>query len=129
MWYVVPTYPPRPYPTWTVTSNSRERRCGGDEEQDGIVGEEVKFGESKGGGQKSNSGGSGDGGSNNKDDDEVCKDGKGNSDKAAVDSFLVTIVKGYSHCDTENHQDNISHINEEIVFRSKLETKLSDTRK
>ena len=42
----------------------------GDEEEDGDVVEEVKFGEIEGGGQKGNSGGGGDGGSGNKDDDE-----------------------------------------------------------
>ena len=44
---------------------------GGDEEEDGDVGEEVKFGENEGGGQKGNSGGGGDGGSGDKEDDKV----------------------------------------------------------
>ena len=58
------------------------------------MGKEVKFGESEEGGQKGNSGGGGDGGSVDEDDDKECKDGKGDADKAAVDSFLGNIVKG-----------------------------------
>ena len=73
--------------------------------------------------------GSGDGGSGSEEDDEECKYGKGDDDEAAVDSFLGNIVKGYSHRDPEKHQNNISHLNEEIILRSKLETELSNTRK
>ena len=93
------------------------------------VGKQVNFGESEGGGQKGNSDGGGDGGSGNEDDDKERKDGKGDDDEAAVNSFLGKIVQGYSHRDPENHQSNISCINEEIFLCSKLETKLSDTRK
>ena len=71
----------------------------GGEEEDGGVGEEVKFGESEEGGQKNTSGGIGDGSSGDEDYDEECKDGKGNTDEAAVDSFLGKIVKGCSHRD------------------------------
>ena len=67
----------------------QERCHGGDEEEDGNVGEDVRFGESEGGRLKGNSGGGGDGGSDNEDNDEECKDGKGD---AAVDSFLGKIV-------------------------------------
>ena len=41
-----------------------------------------------------------------------CKDGKGNADKAAVDSFVGNIVEGYSHRDPENRQNNISCLKE-----------------
>ena len=104
----------------------RQRCCGGDEEEEGDVGEEVRFGESEGGGQKVNIGGGGDGGSGDEDDDEECKYGKGD---ASVYLFLGKIVKGCSHHDPENHKNNISHLNAEIVLRSKLETELSDNRK
>ena len=43
--------------------------------------------------------------------------------------FLGNIVKGYSHRDPENHQNNISRLTYDIFLRSKLETELSDTRK
>ena len=93
----------------------------------GISKKEVKFGESEGGGQKVNCGNGGDGVSSNEDDDEECKDVKGNADKAVLDSFLGNIVEGYSYRDPENHQNNISRLNKEIVLRSKLETEhLSD---
>ena len=62
-------------------------------------------------------GGSGDGGSDDEDADEECKDVKGDADKAAEESFLGKIVKGYSHCDPEKYQNNISPHNEENVLR------------
>ena len=116
-WYVLPPYPKRPYLTWIVPSTSIERRREGGEEEDGDVGKEVRFGESEGGGQKGNIGGGGDGGRGNKDNNEECKDGKGDADEAAVDYFLVNIVEGYSHRGPENHQSNISRLNEEIVLQ------------
>ena len=112
-WYVFPPSPPRPYPTWNLPSTSRDRFRGGGEEEDGDVREEVKFGESKGGGYKGNIGGGGDGGSGEEVDD----------------SFLGKIFEGYSHHDPKNHQNNISCLNEDIVFRLKLDTELSSTRK
>ena len=105
MWYVAPPSPLRPYPKWTVPSTFQERRRGGDKEEDGDVGEEVRFGESEGGRQKGNSGGSGDVISGNKDNDEECRDSKGDAD---VYSFQGNIFEGYSHRDPENHQNNIS---------------------
>ena len=108
---------------------SQERRRRGDEEEDGDVGKEVRFGESEGGGQKGNSGGGGDGGSDDEDDDGECKYGKGDTDEEAVDSFVGNNSQGYSHRDPENHQNKFSRLNEEIVLSSKLETELFDTRK
>ena len=78
-WYIVPPSPPITYPKWAAPSTSQERRLGGDEEEDGDVGKEVRFGESEGGGQKDNGGSGGDGGSGNGDNDEECKDGKGDA--------------------------------------------------
>ena len=92
MWYVAPPSPLRPYPKWTVPSTFQERRRGGDKEEDGDVGEEVRFGESEGGRQKGNSGGGGDGGNGDEGDDEGFKDGKGNADEADVYLFLGKIV-------------------------------------
>ena len=107
----------------------RETSRGGGEEDDGDVGEEVKFGESERGGQKGNSGSGGDGGSGDKDNYEECKDGKFDYDEAAVYSFLGNIVEGYYHRDPENSQNNISRLNKEILLHSKLDTELSDTQK
>ena len=59
----------------------------------------------RGGGQKGNIEGGGDGIRGKEDDGEECKDGKVD---ASADSLLVKIVKGYSHRDPENHQNNIS---------------------
>ena len=108
------------------TVDLRERRRRGDEEEDGDVGEEVRLGESEGDRQTGNIGGGSDGGSCEKENGEECKDIKGD---AAVDLFLGKIVEGYNHRDLENHQNNISCLNEEIVLRLKLETELSDTQK
>ena len=80
----------------------------------------------QGGRQIGNSSGGGDGGIGDNDNGEDCKDVK---DDESVDSFLRKIVEGYSHYDPENHQKNISCLNEYIVLCSKLETELSDTRK
>ena len=98
----------RPDPKWTVTLTSQERRRAGDEENGRDVGKEVKVGESEEDGQECHSGGGADGSSVDEDDDEECKYVKGDADEAYVDSFLVKIVKGYSHSDPENYQKNIS---------------------
>ena len=99
----------------------RERDvAGGDEDEDRDVGKEFKFGESKGGRHKGNSDGGGDGGSGNEENGEESKDGKGNADESAVDPSLGKIVEGYSHCDPENHRNNIYRLNKEMALRSKL---------
>ena len=85
------------------------RRRGGVEEEDRDVGKYFRLGESQGGGKKVNNGGGGDVGSGDEENDDECKDGKGD---AAVYSFLGKIVEGYIHRDPENHQNNISRLNE-----------------